>query len=433
MLHIASESSNTICMTTFTIIVLVLLVVNTLFSLILDGLNRSNVIKHHDQVPAMLKGIMDMPTYQKSVQYTLAKNTFSMVSSVYGALILGIILFSGILPWLFNSFIGFYGTALWAQALTLWALTIIFSIPELPFEWWYQFRLEEKFGFNKSTLSLWVTDKLKSFILSMLIGVALIYVLLWLVQKFPHNWWILGFITLFGFQIIMMVLYPIVILPLFNKLSPLPEGELKERLMALSQKAGFYAKTIEVIDGSKRSGHSNAYFTGFGKFRRIVLFDTLIDQLTVDELEAVLAHEIGHYKCGHIIKMLTVGGLSTFAAFAIINYLSHSSFFFSSFGFNFFPAEATMAITFLLFSLLAPLFTFWLTPLAAFWSRKYEYEADSFAARVLGRAQDMITALRKLHEKNLGNLTPHPIYSAFHYSHPTLLEREKALQTLKLQ
>jgi STE24 endopeptidase len=221
----------------------------------------------------------------------------------------------------------------------------------------------------------------------------------------------------------MLVLYPKLILPLFNKLTPLPEGELKTRLLTLGDRTGFRAKTIEVMDGSKRSGHSNAFFTGFGRFRRIVLFDTLIAQLTPEELEAVVAHEIGHYRRGHIPKMLLVSAVTMLGGFAVIAWLARSSWFNLAFGFP--PGE--LAPAFLLFGLLSGLVTFWFSPLTNLLSRKHEYEADAFAREAVGGAAPMVGALRKLAQKNLSNLTPHPWFSGFYYSHPTLVERERAL------
>jgi STE24 endopeptidase len=228
---------------------------------------------------------------------------------------------------------------------------------------------------------------------------------------------------MFAFQMLMMILYPKLILPLFNKLTPLPEGELRSRLLALGERTGFKANTIEVIDGSKRSGHSNAYFTGFGRFRRIVLFDTLIAQLTPEELEAVLAHEIGHYRRGHIPKMIALSAATMLGGFAVIAWLARSLWFNTAFGFP--PGE--IAPSFLLFGLLSGVVTFWFAPLSNLMSRKFEYEADAFARDAIGGPAAMIGALRKLAQKNLSNLTPHRWFSGFYYSHPTLVEREAAL------
>jgi STE24 endopeptidase len=300
---------------------------------------------------------------------------------------------------------------------------LLLGLPSLPFEWWEQFRLEQKFGFNKSTPGLWVSDKFKGAVLAIAIGFPLLWVLLWVVQWAGATWWIWGFGVMFSFQLMMMILYPKLILPLFNKLTPLPEGDLRSRLLALGERTGFKASTIEVIDGSKRSGHSNAYFTGFGRFRRIVLFDTLIAQLSPEELEAVLAHEIGHYRRGHIPKMIALSAAMMLGGFAVIAWLARSRWFNTAFGFP--PGE--IAPSFLLFALLSGVVTFWFAPLGNLMSRKFEYEADAFARDAIGGPAAMIGALRKLAQKNLSNLTPHRWFSGFYYSHPTLVEREAAL------
>jgi len=224
--------------------------------------------------------------------------------------------------------------------------------------------------------------------------------------------------------LLMFVLAPVVIMPLFNKFTPLPEGSLRERLFALGQRTGFRLRSIQVMDGSKRSRHSNAFFTGLGRFRKIVLFDTLIQQLTETELEAVLAHEIGHYKKKHIPKMLLFSAITSLAAFYVIAWLARQDWFYGGFGFT--PGSIAPAL--LLFALLASTITFWFSPLVNWLSRRHEYEADAYAAAMMREPQSLIGALRKLNEKNLSNLTPHPIYSGFYYSHPTLLEREEALR-----
>jgi STE24 endopeptidase len=221
----------------------------------------------------------------------------------------------------------------------------------------------------------------------------------------------------------MSVLAPVLILPLFNKFTPLPEGGLRERLLDLARRTQFRAQSIQLMDGSKRSRHSNAFFTGFGRFRKIVLFDTLVQQLTGPELEAVLAHEIGHFKKKHIPKMLVFSAVSSLAGFYLISVLARQEWFYRAFGFE--PGNVAPAL--LLFGLLAGTVTFWFSPLIHWWSRRYEYQADAFATRVMSGTQSLIGALRKLNEKNLNNLTPHPFYSGFYYSHPTLLEREQAL------
>ncbi len=392
----------------------------------LSALNRAEVRRNAEKAPPAVAAIMDETTYQKSVAYTLEHSKFGQLSEFFDTLVLVLVVFGGALPWLYSEVVGLGGPdAVWSRTIYLLLVGVLLAMPGLPFEWWSQFRLEEKYGFNKSTPKLWVMDKIKGLGLLLVIGYALVWVLLSLVNWVGDMWWLWGFGVLFGFQILMLVLYPKLILPIFNKLTPLPEGELRDRLIALGERTGFQAKTIEVMDGSKRSGHSNAFFTGFGRFRRIVLFDTLMNQLSTEELEAVLAHEIGHYRRGHIPKMIAVSAAMQLGGFALIAWLARSAWFNPAFGFPL----GELAPSLLLFGLLSGLITFWFSPIGNFFSRKHEYEADAFACDAMGDATAMIGALRKLAQKNLSNLTPHSWFSAFYYSHPTLVERERALQT----
>lgn len=407
-------------------IVLVLLIGRWLAQLWLASLNRRSVLTHADRVPDAFKDSVDAATYSKSVQYTLAKNRFGNIEMTYDLVVLAIVLFSGLLPWAFQLFTHWLGTSAWTMAAYLFAIGIALAIPSLPFEWYGQFRLEERFGFNTTTLKLWCLDRLKGLLLAIVLGYPLLVLILKLVEWMGTLWWLWAWAALLVFQLLMVVLAPIIIMPLFNKFTPLPEGSLRERLLALGQRTGFKARSIQVMDGSKRSRHSNAFFTGFGRFRKIVLFDTLIQQLTEPELEAVLAHEIGHYKKKHIPKMLLWSAVSSLLAFYLISLLARQAWFYHGFGFGFEPGSIAPAL--LLFGLLAGVVTFWFSPLAHWWSRRYEYQADAYAAQTMKEPQSLIGALRKLNEKNLSNLTPHPYYSGFYYSHPTLLEREEALR-----
>ncbi len=403
--------------------VVVLLVLRLVAQLALEFLNRAETRLHDGVAPAELATIMDDATFARAADYTLAKSRFASLEFVYDAAVLAGVLFSGLLPWLWAQFDALAPGAAWSGALFLVATFLLLSLPGLPLEWWAQFRLEARFGFNKSTLGLWVTDQVKGWLLGLAIGFPLAWALLKLVTWVGTSWWIWGFALLFGLQLLMLVLYPKLILPLFNKLTPLADGEQRDRLLALADRTGFHAQTIEVMDGSKRSGHSNAFFTGFGRFRRIVLFDTLIAQLTQPELEAVLAHEIGHYKRGHIPQRLVTGALLQLGGFAAIAWLAQAPWFNAAFAL---PA-GTLAPTFLLFALLGSLVTFWFSPIGNWISRKHEYEADAFAKGAMASAEPMVGALHKLAQKNLANLTPHPLYSAVYYSHPTIVERERAL------
>ncbi len=404
-------------------IALVLILLRLVAEWVLAQLNRREVERHAEQAPAAVRAIMDAETYRKSVAYTLAKIRFGNLTLLFDAGVLALLLVSGFLPWLFAQVAAWAPAAKWDDALYVVFVFMLLSVPSLPFDWWGQFRLEERFGFNKSTVTLWITDKVKGMLLGLVIGFPLLWGLLALVAWVGPNWWLWATGLLFGFQLLMLVLYPKLILPLFNKLTPLPEGELRDRLMALGERTGFLASTIEVIDGSKRSGHSNAYFTGFGRFRRIVLFDTLIEQLQPEELEAVLAHEVGHYKCGHIPQRLVIGAVSLLGSFGVLAWLLQAPWFLAGFGFP----GGEMAPALLLFALLSGTLTFWFTPLSNLLSRKHEYQADAFAQDAMRSAQPLVGALRKLAEKNLSNMTPHPWFSGFYYSHPTIVERERAM------
>ncbi|MBR4597659.1 MAG: M48 family metallopeptidase [Opitutales bacterium] len=391
----------------------------------LDFLNAREVRANQGALPEAFSGMIDEADYFKSARYTLDKIKFGIYERIFDTVLIAAVLLFGIYPLLFRFFIGVFGSGAWAQSAAFVLSTMVLGLLALPFDYCEQFKLEHKYGFNKSTLKLWVSDKIKENLLSILIGVPLLALLLWLFGALPDSWWILGFCVIAAFQLLMLIIYPRVILPLFNKLSELEDGELKTRLLGMADRAGFKASSIYVIDGSKRSSHSNAFFTGFGKFRKIVLFDTLINQLSPEEIEAVLAHEIGHYKCGHVPKMILANFAAMFCALALVAYLAKCAWFYEGFGFG---IKDGMAAALIIFMIVASPVNFWLTPIKNAVSRKYEYQADAFAKRVCGGETSLIAALRKLHAKNLSNLTPHRIYSAFHYSHPTLLERERALR-----
>jgi STE24 endopeptidase len=389
----------------------------------LERLNLSHVRTHAGAVPEAFKGAVDETTYRKSVEYTLAKGKFDQIETTYQVAILLLILFSGVLPWAFNLFTRWLGSSAWAMAVFLFAVGLALSLPGLPLAWYDQFKLEERFGFNTSTQKIWWLDRLKGLLLGVILGYPLLVLVLKFVDWTGSLWWLWAWAALLTFQMIMAVLAPVLILPLFNKFTALPEGSLRDRLLKLAERTRFRARSIQVMDGSKRSRHSNAFFTGFGQFRKIVLFDTLIQQLAEPELEAVLAHEIGHFKKKHIPKMLTMSALTSLCGFYCLSLLAKQDWFYRAFGF----APGNIAPALLLFGLLSGLVTFWFSPLAHWWSRRYEFQADAFAAKTMNEPRSLVAALRKLNEKNLSNLTPHPIYSGFYYSHPTLLEREQAL------
>jgi len=411
------------------LVLLIFLTAKVLIELWLTSLNLGEGKKRRGEIPEAFKEVIQREDYEKSIDYMGAKARLGMISEILDGVIMVVLALGG-LAWIFAQFSSVLPVGLGWDALLILCVMLVLSLPGLPLEWWGQFRLEEKFGFNKSTVGLWVSDKFKGLILMIVLGWPPLLGLLWVFESFPESWWIWGWGLFFGFQLVMMVLYPMVILPLFNKLEPLEEGELKKSLMDLADRAGFAAQTIQVIDGSKRSTHSNAYFTGFGKFRRIVLYDTLIEHLKPRELMAVLAHEIGHYKKGHVPQMLGVSAVISLGGFWFINWLITERWVVELFGFDVFgDGRVDCLPALLLFMIFSGVFIFWLGPIMNFWSRKNEFEADAFAKDAMEESQSLIGALRGLHAKNLSNLVPHPAYSFFHYSHPTLLEREGALNS----
>jgi STE24 endopeptidase len=414
----------------FAIIALILILARVVTQLWLSRLNRRHVRANANEVPSVFRGIIEDVTYRRSVDYTLAKGRFGEIGDVFDVALLIALLFSGVLPWAFAGFTASFGTSIWALAGFLFITGIALSMLALPFDWYAQFKLEQRFGFNTTTTKTWILDRVKALLLAGLLGFPLLALVLKLIEWTGPKWWIWAAAVVIAFQLLLLLIAPAVIMPLFNKFTPLRESSLRERLFALAQRTDFPTRSIEVMDGSKRSRHSNAFFTGFGRFRKIVLFDTLVAQLSEAELESVLAHEIGHYKKRHTLKMLIVSVFGVFIGFGAVAWLARQEWFYRAFGFDYHTgfASANVVPAMLLFGLLAGTITFWLSPVMHTWSRRFEYEADAFARATMGETRSLIEALRKLSEKNLSNLMPHPLYSSFYYSHPTLLERERALR-----
>ncbi|HEY7166235.1 MAG TPA: M48 family metallopeptidase [Candidatus Binatia bacterium] len=400
-----------------------------LLEFILNELNLRYVRARWSErrVPDFFQGKITSEDYDKSFEYTLAKGRFSRWSEIYAAVITLVVLFSGVLP-LLDSLALRFAVKLFpseeAQGILFCAgVGLIFGLAALPTDLYSTFGLEARFGFNKTTPKVYVLDKLKALLLGILIGGPFLFVVLWLMTVMGPYWWIWAFVFISAFQLLMIVIFPTLIAPLFNKFEPLKEGEFRDRILALAKQIGFKTSGIYSMDGSKRSGHSNAYFTGIGKAKRIVLFDTLIDQMTVDQGLAVLAHEMGHYKMKHIRRMLLVQTVFLLGGLYVLSLLLHYEPLFAAFGLA--PSNHAALV---LFSLLAGTFIFYIGPLMNLLSRKHEYEADRFAVVTLHNGKPMEEALVNLTVQNLSNLTPHPWYSAYHYSHPTTVERVSAIR-----
>ena len=380
------------------------------------------------KIPEFFHGKISSADYEKSVRYTLAKGRFERCAEVYGRGVTLVILFSGVLSGLdrfAGDFAQRFSLGMYGQGILFClAVGLLFSIAGLPTGLYSTFGLESKFGFNKTTIGLYVTDKLKALAIGLLVGIPFLLVVLWLMDAMGSFWWIWTLAFIVAFQLLMIVIFPTFIAPWFNKFEPLKAGELRDRILALAEQVGFKTSGIYAMDGSKRSSHSNAYFTGIGKSKRIVLFDTLIEQMSLDQALAVLAHEMGHYKMKHIRRMLVVQMIFLCIGLYALSWLIDFQPLYGAFALA--PSHHAALV---LFSLLSGPFTFFLGPLMNVLSRQHEYEADRFAAVTLHDGKPMEEALINLTIKNLSNLTPHPWYSAYHYSHPTPIERVSAIRS----
>jgi STE24 endopeptidase len=388
-----------------------------------------HVAAHRDLVPAAFANTVSLEAHHKAADYTLARGRFGLLSTAFGtALLLGWTLLGGLDA--LNAVVRDavqprFGDMAYQLAL-LAAVALIGSLLEMPLDAWSTFRIEQRFGFNRMTWKLYLVDALKGAALGAAIGLPLAALVLWIMGAAGAWWWLWAWAAWTGFQLLMLVLYPTVIAPLFNKFSPLPDASLAERVSALMARCGFRAKGLFVMDGSKRSAHSNAYFTGLGAAKRVVFFDTLLTRLTPGEVEAVLAHELGHFKLRHVPKRMVAIFGASLAALALLGWLAQQQWFFTGLGVTPNLAAPNDALALLLLMFALPPFGFLVAPLAAALSRKHEFEADAYAcAQADGR--ELASALVKLHEDNAGTLTPDPLYAKFYYSHPPAAERLAAL------
>ncbi len=380
----------------------------------------AHVAQHREQVPAAFAENIALAAHRKAADYTVAKQHVGVVETLLDAMVLIGMTLAGGLAWLLRATESLPLSSLWRDVLLLGAVALAGGALGLPFSWYRTFRLEARFGFNRTTLSVWLADLAKGLALGVVLGLPLLVAILWLMARAGTLWWLWAFAVWFGFQLLMLVLYPTLIAPLFNRFTPLPAGAARERIERLLGRCGFAAAGLFVMDGSKRSGHGNAYFTGFGKARRIVFFDTLLARLVPDEIEAILAHELGHYKLQHVIKRIAWSGGLSLCFLALLAFLARSDWFYAGLGI---PAElmpaalARPGVALALFLLALPVFTFVFSPLAARYSRRHEFEADAFAARHASSTA-LVRALVKLYEDNAATLTPDPVHSAFYDSHP---------------
>ncbi len=383
-----------------------------------------HVQQHRSAVPAQFAEKITLASHQKAADYTIAKTKLGLMGLLLGAIVLLTFTLFGGLQWLSVQLVAWLGTGMQYQLGLIVSFTVITSLIDLPMEYYRQFVLEEKFGFNKMTVSLFFSDMIKNSLIGAVIGLPLCWVILTLMGSAGEYWWFYTWLVWSGFQLAMMVLYPTVIAPLFNKFRPLEDTALKMRIEGLMQRTGFASKGLFVMNGSKRSAHGNAYFSGFGASKRIVFFDTLIERLAPQEIEAVLAHELGHFKKKHILKRIVLIFILSLGFLALLGYLKQQIWFYTGLGVNplFLPlaggnASSNDAMALILFMLTLPIFTFFFSPINAIGSRKHEFEADEFAAQHT-EANDLISALVKMYDDNASTLTPDPVHSVFYDSHP---------------
>ncbi|MFZ2294505.1 MAG: M48 family metallopeptidase [Polaromonas sp.] len=409
----------------FTLLFSALLVLGLLTRFYLASRQIRHVAQHRNQVPAAFASTITLESHQKAADYTIAKSRFGMLEMAFGAaLLLGWTLLGGIDALnqaLMNSGLAAYGKLV-PQLALLAAFGLISGLLDLPFTLYSTFRLEERFGFNKMTFKLWLADLVKATLIGLVIGLPVVALILWLMGSAGSFWWLWAWGVWMVFNLAVLVLFPTVIAPLFNKFKPLEDEALKTRVTALMQRCGFAAKGLFVMDGSKRSAHANAYFTGFGAAKRVVFYDTLLKQLSPSEVDAVLAHELGHFKHKHIIKRIFLMFAMSLVGFALLGWLSAQLWFYTGLGVRPNMTGGNDALALLLFMMVVPLFSFFVSPVLAQFSRKHEFEADAYAISQTD-GKDLQSALLKLYQDNASTLTPDPVYVKFYYSHPPASER----------
>ena len=409
----------------FTALFSALLVLGLVTKFYLATRQIRHVAQHRNKVPAAFASTITLPSHQKAADYTIAKTRLGMLEMAFAAaVLLGWTLLGGLDTLnqaLMRSGLADYGSLL-PQLVLLAAFGLISGLLDLPFTLYKTFRLEERFGFNKMTFKLWLSDLVKSTLVGTVVGLPIVALILWLMGSAGDWWWLWTWMVWMGFNLLVLVLFPTVIAPLFNKFKPLDDEALKARVTALMQRCGFAAKGLFVMDGSKRSAHANAYFTGFGAAKRVVFYDTLLKQLNPSEVDAVLAHELGHFKHKHIIKRIGVMFAMSLAGFALLGWASSQVWFYTGLGVRPNLTGANDALALLLFLMVVPLFSFFVSPVMAQFSRKHEFEADAYAiSQTDGR--DLQSALLKLYKDNASTLTPDPVFVKFYYSHPPASER----------
>jgi len=418
----------------FTLTFVVAILLSLAVKLWLATRQMRHVALHRDTVPLAFRNTVTPEVHRRAADYTLAKGRLGLLATAFGsALLLGWTLLGGLDALntnLRDALLPEYGAMAYQLALLV-AFTLICSLIDLPLEWVSTFRIEQRFGFNRMTPKMWLADLLKGAAVGALIGLPLAALILWIMGSSGGMWWLYAWAAWVAFNLVLLVLYPTVIAPLFNKFTPLADESLKARVQTLMTRCGFAAQGLFVMDGSRRSAHANAYFTGLGSAKRVVFFDTLLQRLSPGEVEAVLAHELGHFKHKHVLKrMVAIFGFSL-AGLALLGWLAGQGGFYAGLGVSPNLAAPNDALALLLFMLALPPFTFFVSPLMAYFSRRDEFQADAYAC-AQADGGDLASALLKLNEDNAATLTPDPLYVRFYYSHPPATERLAALPPPRL-
>jgi STE24 endopeptidase len=404
---------------------LVMVFLQAIVETFLSRKNKIHIHKNRSEVPAPFREKISLPDHQKAADYSMTKINFGQIFQVVGIIVLLIWTVGGGLEALDLLAHSFNQGPLTTGVIFFGLFAAISMLLSLPQSIYSTFVIEERFGFNKMTAKMFIVDNLKGLALGAALGLPLLYGILWIMETLGNYWWVYAWVFLTVFQLFIVWLYPTVIAPLFNKFEPLAEGEARDKIEQLLERCHFTSNGLFVMDASARSSHGNAYFTGFGKSKRIVLFDTLLKSLNPDEVQAVLAHELGHFKHKHVLKGMIRSFLFSLIGLAILGMLKNWEPFYLGHG----VSTMTNHMALMLFVMVSGVYTFWMTPLFAAMSRKHEFEADAFAAK-FSRPQDLIEALVKLYKDNASTLTPDPLYSSYYHSHPPALIRVEHLQKL---
>jgi len=411
--------------TLFTTLFVAALLLSTSIKLWLALRQMRHVLANRNKVPDVFSAQVELAAHQKAADYTRAKTQLSILTALFEAVLLLAFTLGGGLQLLADWSNASFGNPLAQGMAIIVSVLLITSILEIPFSLYSTFVIEARFGFNKMTFKLYLLDAIKGLLIGSILGLPLLLGILWLMEGMGDNWWLYVWAVWVTFSLLLLFIYPSFIAPLFNKFQPLEDASLKARIEALLTRCGFTAQGLFVMDGSKRSTHGNAYFTGFGKTKRIVFFDTLIARLTANEIDAVLAHELGHFKRRHVLKRIVLTFAVSLAFLWLLAQLMHADWFYAGLG----VSTQSTAMALLLFFMVLPVFSFLLQPVGSAYSRKHEFEADAYAAQQTASA-DLVTALVKLYQDNASTLTPDPLYSKFYSSHPPAMVRISHLQTL---